>query len=166
MTKAGFMMKLQDTQNLPLSAYPLFSGTDIELSRRALSRIFNPVFLEPAKKEKSFQFSVNGVKLPNLWISSLYYKGNPVLGPVDPSNYHTLQLIPSGSLNFDVDGNKISATEQQGLMLSSGQRIRVRPTDDSQCLSLVVKDAYLRDVISTWTGHSKIPSIQFQKQLT
>ena len=159
-------MKLQDTQNLPLSGYPLFSGTDIELSRRALSRIFNPVFLEPGKSENSFQFSAQGVKLPHLWISSISYRGNPVLGPVDPSDYHTLQVVPSGSFQFDIDGQKMRAHAAQALMVSNGQHVRLQPADNSQALSLVVKDEDLRDVISTWVGHSKIPAIEFQKQLT
>lgn len=159
-------MKPQDTQNLPLSGYPLFSGSDVELSREALSRIFNPVFLEPGKSENSFQFSAQGVKLPHLWISSISYRGNSVLGPVEPGDYHTLQVIPSGTFLFEIDGQKMSANPAQALMLSSGQQVQLQPADNSQCLSLVVKDKDLQDVISTWVGHSKIPPIQFQKQLT
>ncbi len=159
-------MKQQEAQNISLSDYPIFSGTDVELSRRALSRIFNPVFLEPGKGAGSFQFSVRGVQLPHLWISSLSYWGNPVLGPVDPSDYHTLQVVPSGSFQFDIDGQKMSANAAQALMISNGQRVRLQPADNSQCLSLVVKDKDLRDVISTWVGHTKIPPIEFRKQLT
>lgn len=66
-------MKLQETPNVSLSNYPIFNGTDVELSRQALSRIFNPIFLEPEKNAATFQFSVHGVQLPHLLISSLYY---------------------------------------------------------------------------------------------
>ena len=156
----------QQTQNTLLSDYPMVSGSDVELSREALSRIFNPVFLEPGKDKDSFQFCACGVQLPHLWISSLSYSGNPVLGPVDPSDYHTLQVIPSGNVRFTIDGQKMTAHAAQALMLSNNQRIRLEPVDNSQCLSLVVKDKDLRDIISTWVGHAKIPPIEFQKQLT
>jgi AraC-like DNA-binding protein len=156
----------QQTQKIPLSDYPLFSGSDVELSREALSRIFNPVFLEPGKNKESFQFSARGVHLPHLWISSLSYKGDSVLGPVDPLDYHALQVIPSGSFRFTIDGQKMTANATQALMVSNGQYVRLQPADNSHCLSLVVKDKDLRDVISTWVGHAKISPIVFQKQLT
>jgi AraC-like DNA-binding protein len=159
-------MKQQEAQKIPLSDFPIFSGTDVESSRQALSRIFNPVFLEPGKDLKSFQFSVHGVQLPHLWLSSLSYMGNPELGPIEPSNYHTLQVIPSGNIRFDIDGRKIKANAAQALMISNGQRVRLYPTDNSKCLSLVVKDKDLCDVISLWAGHTKIPEIKFNKRLT
>ncbi len=155
----------QPTQQPFLSNYPLVCGSDVELSRKALSRIFNPVFLEPGKGDESFHFSARGVHLPHMWISSLSYKGNPVLGPVEPGDYHTLQVIPSGTFLFEIDGQKRSANPAQALMLSSGQRVRLQPADNSYCLSLVVKDKDLKDIISTWIGHSRIPPIEFQKQL-
>jgi len=156
----------QQTQDIPLANYPLFSGSDVELSRKTLSRIFNSVYLEPGKDKKSFQFSARGVQLPHLWISSLSYKGDSVLGPVDPLDYHTLQVIPSGSFRFTIDGQKMTANAEQALMLSNGQHVRLQPADNSHCLTLVVKDKDLQDVISTWVGHTKISPIVFQKQLT
>ncbi len=155
----------QQPQNISLADYPLISGSDIELSRKALSRIFNPVSLEAEKPAKHFHFSARGVQLPHLWISSLSYEGRSTLGPVDPVDYHAFQVIPSGELRFTIDGQQMTANTTQPLMVSNGQQVQLQPADNSHCLSLVVKDEALRDVISTWLGHSKIPPIEFQKQL-
>lgn len=155
----------QHTPKPFLSSYPLVSGGDVEVSRQALSRIFNPVFLEPGKDAASFHFSARGVQFSHMWISSLSYNGKPFLGPIEPGDYHTLQVVPSGSLHFTVNGQKTTANKTQALMLSSGQQVQLQPNENSQCLSLVVKDEDLRDIISTWVGHSRIPAIEFKKQL-
>lgn len=132
-------MNLQLTNRNPLSGYPLFNGKDVDLSRQALSQIFNPIFLEPEKGDSAFECSVLDVKLPNFWISSLSYKGNSETGPLNPIDFYALQLIPTERLEFDIDGNRIVGNTKSPLMLSSNQCLRQRTTDNSQCLSLVVR---------------------------
>jgi AraC-like DNA-binding protein len=160
------MSKQQDNPTMSLASYPLCRGEGVEFGRKALSEIFNPISLEPAKGDRSFQCSIHGVKLQNILVSSLSYRGNSVAAPLDQLDYYTLQLIPSGRLLFEIDGkNEIICSRKQGRMLSSGQRVRVHLADKSQCLALLIKSSHLDDVLSTWTGHSKIPPIQFKKQL-
>ena len=57
-------MKQQEALNIPLSDYPIFSGTDVESNRQAISRIFCRIFHDPRNNPESFQFSIHSVQLP------------------------------------------------------------------------------------------------------
>lgn len=145
----------------PLSTHPIYSGEDVDQIRDVLSHLFNEISFEPETGGTPFKAEVNGVELSKFSVAYLRFGSGYIAGPVEPLDFHTIQLTHSGSCVFDIDRASVPGNRQTGVLLSAGQKVRVHPACDNATLCLIVKDQVLRSVLSAWTGHTKIPPLRF-----
>lgn len=150
-----------DPNKLPLSAHPIFAGEGVDQARQVLSSLFTPIFLEPDRGATPFRTHVNGVKLSKVCMAYLRFENAFLGGPVEPLDFHTIQLTQSGNCFFNTLDFSVQATTKKGVVLSSGQKVRVHPSAGNDILAIIVKDKVLRDAISSLTGHAMHPPIRF-----
>ena len=156
--------KSKKTRELPLSRHPMYRGEDVDDARHVLSRMFTDVSVDPLDTSVPFESLVNGIELPRIAICFLRFDHGAVAGPVEPLDFHTIQLTHSGDATFNTQSESAIGNRQQGVMLSAGQKVSVSHRPDNSILTLNIKDSVLRNVISTWTGNAKHPSIRFALQ--
>ncbi len=150
-----------DSDALPLSNHRLYDGTDVDDAREVLSRIFTEIALDPLDTGQSFRAQVNGVELRRIAICYLRFENGAVAGPVQPLNFHTLQLNLSGSSVYNTDDGASGGDTEHGVMLSAGQTVRNRHSAANGHLALVVKDEEMRDQLVRYTGTEKTTALKF-----
>lgn len=155
------MEHLPSPDESPLSAYPMFEGNDVEQARQALSNIYTEAFLYPRKGTSHFKMKINGVQLAKISVSLVQTKNAYVSGPVEPLDFHTVQLMPSGSCRFNIGNSPAYSTKEKGVMLTAGQKVKVHASDNNWCLGVVIKDTVLREALSALTGHANHDPIRF-----
>ena len=153
------------TSRLPLSAHLMYSGTDVDQARVALSRLFTPISLEPERGQSNLAAVVNGMELPNSAVTYLEFGSDCVAGPEVPLDFHTLQLTQSGNCTFKQGKTEVPGSSDRPALLTAGQFTRVRHSHDNGILCWIVKDEVLRDLISTWTGNTDFPALHFRQAL-
>ena len=153
-----------DPDRLPLSNHRLYDGNDVDDARDVLSRLFTEISIEPLNPRLPFRAQVNGVELPRISICHLQFDNGATAGPVQPLDFHTLQLNPTGDVIYKTDEGVAAGSARQGVMLSAGQTVRNRHSKDNGNLALIVKDHVIRDFLSAWTGEKPANSLKFELQ--
>ncbi|MCP3870077.1 MAG: AraC family transcriptional regulator [Gammaproteobacteria bacterium] len=149
-------------ENFPLSNHLLYDGQDVDDAREVLSRLFTEISIEPSDTRKPFRSLVYGVELPRISVCYLRFEGGATAGPVQPMDFHTLQLNPTGTVTYDTDDGVVAGSASRGVMLSAGQTVRNHHSAANGNLALIVKDDVLRDYQSMWTGKTQSQSLKFQ----
>ena len=115
------------SMNLPLSNHPLYEGHDVDDARQVLSRLFTETPVEPLDARSPFSMLVNGLKLPRSTLCCCEYRHGMVAGPLQPLNFHTIQLTRSGNTRFNINNRSFAGDPQSGVMLSADQQVKVHP---------------------------------------
>lgn len=149
----------------PLSNHPLYKGDDVDHARHTLSSLFTPIILEPCQSEKPFTAEVYGVELSKLAITYLHFGKECLAGPVEPLDFHTVQLTKSGTCVFNNQYDSISGSTQDAVMLSSEQQTLVNHSADNGILCLIIKDQELRNYVLLWLGKDKLQKIDFKLKI-
>ena len=92
----------------------------------------------------------------------LQFGNGATAGPVQPLDFHTLQLNPTGAVAYNTDDGVVKGSAARGVMLSAGQTVRNRHSAGNGNLALIVKDEVLRDYQSMWSGGSGNHSLKFK----
>lgn len=150
---------------LPLSHHRLYDGNDIDDAREALSGMFTEIALDPLESGQPFRVQVNGIELPRISVCYIRFENGAVAGPVEPLDFHTLQLNPMGSTVYNTDRDTIGGDAKQGVVLSAGQAVRNRHSEGNGNLALIVKDEVLLNYLGRYTGKEKKTSLEFAPAL-
>ena len=150
-----------DSGALPLSNHRLYDGDDVDDAREVLSRIFTEIALDPLDTGQSFRAQVNGVELPRIAICYLRFENGAVAGPVQPLDFHTLQLNLTGNSVYNTDDGASGGDTGQGVMLSAGQTARNRHSAANGHLALVVKDEVIRSHLARYTARAQTTALKF-----
>ena len=149
-------------KNHPLSNHLLYDGHDVDDAREVLSRLFTEIALEPSDTRKPFRSLVYGVELPRISVCYIRFESGATTRPIQPLDFHTLQLNPTGTVAYDTDDGTVPGSESKGVMLSAGQTVRNHHSADNGNLALIVKDEVLRNFQSVWTGNKQNQSLRFK----
>ena len=151
--------------SLPLSNHRLYDGSDIDDAREALSRMFTEIALDPLESGQPFRVQVNGIELPRISLCYIRFENGAVAGPVEPLDFHTLQLNPVGNTVYNTDDDMIGGDTKQGVMLSAGQTVRNRHSERNGNLALIIKDEVLLNYLGSYTGKENKTSLEFAPEL-
>jgi len=127
-----------------------------------LSGMFNEVIFDPLDTREHFGSLVYGVELPRSTIGYIEYESGVTAGPVEPLDFHTLQLNPVGSALYHNDDGYIPGSASEGVILSAGQTVRNEHYAGSGNLVMNVRDEVLRDFLSMWTGKTQDQTLKFK----
>ncbi len=146
---------------LPLSNHRLYDGNDGDDAREVQSKLFTEIVLDPLDTGQPFRARVNGVELPRIAICYLRFENGAVAGPVQPLDFHTLQLNLTGNSVYNTDDGATGGNARHGVMLSAGQTVRNRHSMANGHLALIVKDEVLRNHLARYTGKDKSTTLKF-----
>ena len=144
-----------------LTRQPLYKGEDVDDAREVLSTMFTEVTVDPLTAGGAYSTTVNGIELPRSIITYCEYPHGMIAGPRAELDFHTIQLNLSGSARFNISGIDVDGDMQKSVMLSSGEKVKVRHEPGNAILSYIVKDDVLHDVISTYIDHERNGPIKF-----
>lgn len=153
------------SEHLPLSNHPLYEGQDVDETNQVLSRLFTEVAIGPLDLWSPFSARVNGLELPQSSPCYCEYGHGMHAASSQPLDFHAIQLIRSGNTRFDIDNQSVVGDTRSGVMLSADQQVKVHHSPANGVLSFIVKEAVVSDIISSWTGHTKISPIRFRFRL-
>ncbi len=152
------------SKDSPLSNHPLYDGHNVDDAREVLSRLFTEIAIEPLDTRKPFRAQVHGVELPRISICYLQFENGATAGPVQPLDFHTLQLNPTGTVVYNTDHGVVQGDTTKGVMLSAGQTVRNRHSAANGNLALIVKDKVLHDYQSMWHGEAQCQPLKFKSE--
>ena len=150
---------------LPLSNHCLYDGNDVDDAREVLSKLFTEIALEPLDPGQPFRAQVNGVELPRIAVCYLRFENGAVAGPIQPLDFHTLQLNLDGSSVYNTDDGATGGDDRHGVMLSAGQTVRNRHSVANGHLALIVKDEVIRKQLAQYTGKAKTTALKFNAEV-
>ena len=153
--------KHDDPATLPLSNHRLYDGNDVDDAREVLSKLFTEIVLDPLDPGQPFRAQVNGVELPRIAICYLRFENGAIAGPVQPLDFHTLQLNLTGSSVYNTDDGATGGDARHGVMLSAGQTVRNRHSMENGHLALIVKDEVMRNHLARYTGKKTTTALKF-----
>ena len=156
---------MQKNSTVPLPNHPLYKGGDVDECREILSGLYSEVTVEPPTPNGPFAAVVNGLYLQRSAVCYTAFAHGMRGGPTQPTDFHTIQLAISGAIEFKTGHGTVHGDSRTAVMLSPDQRITVHPSPGNACLSYIVKDAVLRDVVCAWTGLARLPPIRFQPRV-
>ena len=151
-------------KNQPLSNHQIYDGHDVDDAREVLSRLFTQIAMEPLDTKTPLRIQVNGIELPRIAICYINFESGAVTGPVNPLDFHTLQLNPTGNAAYKTNDGVVAGSSRKGVMLSAGQTVRNHHSEANGNLALIVKDKVMRDYLSMWTGKEQSPSLKFKPE--
>ena len=150
-----------EAADLPLSNHSLYDGDDVDDAREVLSKLFTEIALDPLDPGQPFRAQVNGVELPRIAVCYLRFENGAVAGPIQPLDFHTLQLNLDGSSVYNTDEGATGGDDKHGVMLSAGQTVRNRHSAANGHLALIVKDEVIRNQLAQYTGKTQTTALKF-----
>lgn len=103
-----------DPAALPLSNHRLYDGKDVDDAREVLSKLFTEIALDPLDPGQPFRAQVNAVELPRIGICYLRFENGAIAGPLQPLDFHTLQLNLTGSSVYNTDDGATGGDAKHG----------------------------------------------------